>query len=48
MDDYRKISNIRHTKPHKLVSRLVLQFSLPNLMKPGAEVENERKLAHEL
>ena len=33
---YRKISNIRRTKfPNSNVSRFVLQFSLPNLMKPG-------------
>ena len=34
--DYRKISNIRHTKsPNLNVSRLVLQLSWPNPMKPG-------------
>ena len=39
---YRKISNIRRTKsPNLKVSRLVLQLSLPNLMKPGVQVENE-------
>ena len=33
---YRKISNIRRTKsPNLNVSRLVLQLSLPNPMKPG-------------
>ena len=32
---YRKISNIRHTEtPNLNVSRLALQLSLPNLMKP--------------
>ena len=39
---YRKISNIRRTKsPNLNVSRLVLQLSLPNVMKPGVQVENE-------
>ena len=37
-DAYRKISNIRRTKsPHLNVSRLVLQSSLPNPMKPGVK-----------
>ena len=35
---YRKISNIRRTKSQTLnVSRLVLQLSLPNPMKPGVK-----------
>ena len=35
---YRKISNIRRTKsPNLNVSRLVLQLSLPNPMKPGVK-----------
>ena len=35
---YRKISNIRRTKSPSLnVSRLVLQLSLPNPMKPGVK-----------
>ena len=35
---YRKISNIRRTKSsHLNVSRLVLQLSLPNRMKPGVK-----------
>ena len=35
---YRKISNIRCTKsPNLIVSRLVLQLSLPNPMKPGVK-----------
>ena len=35
---YRKVSNIRRTKSSKLnVSRLVLQLSLPNPMKPGVK-----------
>ena len=34
-DTYRQISNIRRTKSQNLiVSRLVLQLSLPNLLKP--------------
>ena len=34
--DYRKISNISRTKsPNLNVSRLVVQLSLPNPMKPG-------------
>ena len=37
-ESYRKISNIRHTKSQNLnVSRLVLQLSLPNPMKPGVK-----------
>ena len=40
--NYRKISNIRHTKSHNLnVSCLVLQLSLPNPLKPGVKIENE-------
>ena len=36
--EYRKISNIRRTKSLNLnVPRLVLQLSLPNLMKPGVK-----------
>ena len=36
---YRKISNIRRTKSQNLNdSRLVLQLSLPNLLKPGVKV----------
>ena len=36
--DYRKICNIRRTKsPNLNVSRLVLQLSLPNPMKPGVK-----------
>ena len=35
---YRKISNIRRTKSQNLnVSRLVLEWSLPNPMKPGVK-----------
>ena len=35
---YRKISNIKRTKsPNLDVSRLVLQLSLPNPMKPGVK-----------
>ena len=35
---YRKISDIRRTKSQNLnVSRLVLQLSLPNPMKPGVK-----------
>ena len=35
---YRKISNIRSTKsPNLNVSRLVVQLSLPNPMKPGVK-----------
>ena len=37
-DDYRKLSNIRRTQsPNLNVSRLVLQLSLPNPMKPGVK-----------
>ena len=40
---YRKISNIRRTKSQTLnVSRLVLQLSLPNPMKPG--VKSRKKM----
>ena len=36
--EYRKISNTRRTKsPNLIVSRLVLQLSLPNPMKPGVK-----------
>ena len=39
---YRQISNISRTKSQYLnVSRLVLQLSSPNPLKPGARVENE-------
>ena len=39
---YHKTSNIRHIKsPNFNVSRLVLQLSLPNPMKPRCQVENE-------
>ena len=35
---YRKISNIRHTESQNLNdSSLVLQLSLPNLLKPGVK-----------
>ena len=35
---YRKISNIRHTNPQNVNdSRLVLQLSLPNPLKPGVK-----------
>ena len=35
---YRKLYNIRRTKsPNLTVYRLVLQFSLPNPMKPGVK-----------
>ena len=35
---YRQISNIRRTKPHNLNdSRLVLQLTLPNPLKPGVK-----------
>ena len=35
---YRKISNIRRNKsPNLNASRLVVQFSLPNPMKPGVK-----------
>ena len=38
LQDYRKISNIRRTKSQNLnVSRLVLQLSLSNPMKPGVK-----------
>ena len=38
INDYRKISNIRHTKSQNLNdSRLVLQSFLPNLLKPGVK-----------
>ena len=37
-DIYRKVSNIRRTKSQNLTaSRLVLQMSLPNPMKPGVK-----------
>ena len=37
--NYRKISNISHTKSQNLnVSRLVLQLSLPNPTKPGVKL----------
>ena len=37
-DDYRKISNIIRTKlPNLNVSRLVVQLSFPNPMKPGVK-----------
>ena len=40
--NYRKISNIRRTiSPNLNVSRLVLQLSLRNPVKPGVKVENE-------
>ena len=36
--DYRKISNISHTKSQNLNdSRLVFQLSLPNPLKPGVK-----------
>ena len=36
--DYRKVSNIRRTKCQNLNdSRLVLQLSVPNQMKPGVK-----------
>ena len=35
---YHKISNIKHTKyPNLNASRLILQMSLPNPMKPGVK-----------
>ena len=38
---YRNVSNIRRTKSQHLnVSRLVLQLSLPNRLKPGVENED--------
>ena len=38
LHDYCKISNISHTKsPNLTVSRLVLQLSMPNPMKPGVK-----------
>ena len=41
-ETYRKISNIRRTKsPNLNVSRLVLQLSLPNPMKPVVKSKNE-------
>ena len=37
--DYRQISNISHTNSQNLiVSRLVLQLSLPNPLKPGVKL----------
>ena len=37
-DGYRRISNIRRTEPPNVdVSRLVLQLSLPNPIKPGVK-----------
>ena len=40
--DYCQFSNIRRTQsPNINVSRLVLQLSLPNLLKPWCQVENE-------
>ena len=37
-EGYRQTSNISHTKPQNLkVSRLVLQLSLPNPVKPGVK-----------
>ena len=40
--NYRKVSNIRRSKSQNLKdSRLVLQLSLPNRLKPGVKVENE-------
>ena len=42
---YRKISNIRRTKsPNLNVSRLVLQLSLPNPMKPGVKSRMKMQL----
>ena len=42
---YRKISNIRRTKsPNLNASRLVLQFSLPNPMKPGVKSRMKMQL----
>ena len=36
--DYRKLSNISHTKPYKLnVSRLDLQMSLRNILEPSVK-----------
>ena len=44
---YRKISNIRRTKSLNLnVSRLVLQLSLPNPMKPGVKSRMKMELEH--
>ena len=38
---YRKVSNIRSTKSQNLnASRLILQLSLPNPLKPGVENED--------
>ena len=38
-DEYRQTSNIRHTKSLNLnVSRLVLQLSLPNPLKPHVKL----------
>ena len=37
--DYRKVCNIRGTKSQNLyVSRLILQLSLPNPLKPGVKL----------
>ena len=38
-DTYRKVSNIRHTKSQNLnASRLILELSLPNPLKPGVKL----------
>ena len=45
MDKYCKISNIRRTKsPNLNVSRLVVQLSLPNPMKPGVKLRMKMQL----
>ena len=37
--DYRKVSNIRRTKSQNSnASRLILEFSLPNPLKPGVKL----------
>ena len=42
---YREISYIRHNKSHNLkVSRLVLQLSLPNQLKPGVKSRMKMEL----
>ena len=39
LETYRKLSNIRRTKSQHLNdSRLILQMSLPNLLKPGVKL----------
>ena len=40
--NYRKVSNIRRTKSKNLnASRLILQLSLPNPLKPGVKLRTK-------